>query len=141
MGEFPAPPTDGPAEEYWAGLAAGELRFQKCSACGHAWLPARQECPCCLLPEWWYQPSAGLGRLVSWVVFHRAYHPYFEGRLPYNVAIVELDEGPRMITNVLHEDGHQLTLDARVQLEIQEEQGWSLARFRCLPDVDRAGGR
>lgn len=52
-------------------------------------------------------------RLHSWVVYHVAFHPDFRERLPYNVALVELDEGPRLITNII-DDSELLQPDARV---------------------------
>ena len=138
MSEFPAPPLDDMTRPYWEGLAAGELRFQRCSNCHNAWLPVREECPRCLRPEWTFEATAGTGRLISWVVYHKAYDPYFRDRLPYNVAIVELDEGPRLLTNILHGPDQSLAIDQRVELEIQEEAGWALARFRLADEVVRS---
>lgn len=86
---------------YWEALEAGVLSFQYCGACGHRWLPAREACPQCLQADWLsWVPSRGAGKVVSWVVYHVAYDPAFKERLPYNVAIVELEEGPRLITNL-----------------------------------------
>ena len=66
------------------------------------------------------------------VVYHTAYHPAFESRLPYNVALVQLEEGPRLLTNIV--DGHAaLTSEAAdrpVELEVQWEGDLALARFR-----------
>jgi len=89
------------ARPYWESLERGVLSFQKCSHCGNVWLPARDFCPQCLSDEWAWTPSRGHGRVTSWVVYHTAYDPAFKERLPYNVAIVELDEGPRLMTNLL----------------------------------------
>lgn len=116
---------------YWEALDAGELAFQRCSACGGAWLPARSECPRCLGAEWTWERAGGGARLVSWVVYHRSYHPAFAERLPYNVAIVELDEGPRLITNIAGiKGGEGLTADMRLRLGVEREGDVPLARFR-----------
>lgn len=136
MSEFPAPPVTDLSRPYWDGLAAGELRFQRCANCTHAWLPPRDECPRCLLPDWSYEASAGTGTLVSWVVYHRAFHPYFADKVPYHVAVVELTEGPRLITNLAFDDEAEkaaLRLDQPVELRIEDESGWALARFHPLP--------
>ena len=115
---------------YWEALDSGTLVFQRCSECANAWLPARAECPRCLGPEWTWETASGGGRLVSWVVYHRSYHPAFAGRLPYNVAIVELDEGPRLISNIVGApQGEGLEADMRVQLHIEWDGGVPLARF------------
>jgi uncharacterized protein len=128
--DFPLPEKTPLNEPYWNGLAAGQLLFQRCGACGHAWLPPREECPRCLAAHWSWTPAAGGGKLVSWVVFRHAYHPAFADRVPYTVAIVELDEGPRLITNIVSPEG--CAADRRVALAIEEEHGVALARFRLV---------
>ena len=115
-------------EPFWTGLDEGELRFQRCGTCSHAWLPAREECPRCLSDDVGWQPSAGRGRIISWVVYHAAVHPSFADRVPYNVAVVELDEGPRMITNILAPD-EELAIERPVVLTVQREDAVSVARF------------
>jgi uncharacterized OB-fold protein len=125
---LPTPEVTPLNEAYWAGLAAGELRFQHCPHCGHRWLPARRECPACLREGAGWEKAAGTGQVISWVVYHTAYHDAFRDRLPYNVAIVELDEGPRLITNILapHDS---IAAGMRVRLEVQSDFGVDLPRF------------
>jgi uncharacterized OB-fold protein len=125
---FPTPERTPLNEPYWSGLAEGALRFQRCDHCGHAWLPPRAECPSCLRAQWFWQPSSGRARLVSWVVYHIAYHDHFADKLPYNVAVVELEEGPRLITNIV--DAGNLAIDQPLVLTIEREDGVALARFR-----------
>ena len=126
---FPAPEPTAVSAPYWDALKAGHLQFQRCRKCHHAWLPPRGECPNCLGDQWSWERASGKGTLVSWVVYHIAYHPAFADRLPYNVAVVELAEGPRLITNIVNPaDG--LKADRTVDLEIQQEHGIALARFR-----------
>ena len=124
---IPAPEVTDLTRPYWDGLAAGRLMFLRCE-CGHAFLPARRECPECLSSAVNWEQSRGHGKLVSWVVYHMAYNEAFKDKLPYNVAVVELDEGPRLITNIV--DGHDtLGCDARVRLVIETVDGVALARF------------
>lgn len=130
MSEFPAPPVDDLTRPFWDGLTAGELRFQRCRQCDNAWLPQREECPRCWSDQWAFEVSSGRGTLVSWIVYHKAYHPYFADKIPYNVSIVELEEGPRLLTNVVTDDPGSLDIDQPVELLIQREAGFSLARFR-----------
>lgn len=67
---------------------------------------------------------------MSWVVYHIAYHPAFANRLPYNVAVVELDEGPRMISNVVQiDDPERLVIDQRLRLVFEDEGATAVARF------------
>ena len=126
--DWPRPEIDAINRPHWDGLAHGKLLFQRCT-CGHARLPPRLVCPVCLSPDFTWDAAAGGGTLVSWVVYHVAYHDAFRDRLPYNVAIVELDEGPRLITNIVA-DAKDLRGDARVRLAIEREGDVPLARFR-----------
>lgn len=124
------PERDALNTPYWDSLAKGVLSFQRCDACEHAWLPARSECPGCLTDQWQWVPATGGAKLISWVVYHLAYHPAFANRLPYNVAVVELDEGPRMISNVVT-DGNPnvLKIEQRLRLAIEDEGGTFVPRF------------
>jgi uncharacterized OB-fold protein len=78
-------------------------------------LKGRDECPVCLSPDARAESASGGGRVVSWVVYHRAYGPSFADRVPYNVTLVELDEGPRLLTTVV-EPTAALAVGARVQV-------------------------
>lgn len=127
---MPNPERTEVATPYWDALDRGELVFQRCSECANAWLPPRTECPRCLGPEWSWEEAAGGGRLVSWVVYHRSYHPAFTDRLPYNVAVVELDEGPRLITNITGiAGGEGLEVEMRLHLIVERDGDVPLARF------------
>ncbi len=126
----PGPERDALNSPYWDSLANGVLSFQRCNACGHAWLPARSECPHCLADDWRWMPAAGGAKLISWVVYHMAYHPAFANRLPYTVAVVELDEGPRLISNLVNpSDTVALKIDQRLRLVIENESGTAVPRF------------
>jgi uncharacterized OB-fold protein len=126
----PAPVIDELTGPYWNGLQEGVLKFQRCEACAHAWLPPRHECPACLGDQWTWETASGGARLVSWVVYHVAYHPAFEHRLPYNVAIVALDEGPRLMSNVVGvPDASSFRIDMRLTLQIEDEGGHAVPRF------------
>lgn len=120
---------------YWAALREGRLDYQCCKACGHFWLPARANCPACLSSETDWRAAAGQGKLVSWVVYHKAYAPHLADRIPYNVAIVELVDGPRILTNIVDRpDGAGLTIGAPVCLQIEEDFGRAIPRFRLDTD-------
>ncbi len=128
--QAPAPVIDALNGPYWQGLKNGVLHFQRCQHCAHAWLPARHECPACLGEQWRWEAASGGARLISWVVYHVAYHKAFEHRLPYNVAIVELDEGPRLMSNVVGvSDARGFRIDQRLALQIEDEGGTAVPRF------------
>jgi len=125
---FPAPRQSEVTAPYWRALDEGRLTFQRCGACNHAWLPARTECPRCLAREVSWETASGKARLVSWVVYHHGYHPYFAARLPYTVGVVELAEGPRLISGLVAGD-HPLAIDLPLTLTIEREAGVALPRF------------
>lgn len=127
---YPVPEPTPLTKPYWDALKEGRLVFTRCQSCGHGWLPARSECPRCLSDRWEWVPASGRGKVVSWVVYRHAYHEAFKSKLPYTVAVVELDEGPRLITNIVNPGhGNGIAIDRPVVLKIENEEGFALARF------------
>ena len=126
---IPVPEMTELSRPFWDALRQGTLTFQRCQACGHAWLPARSECPSCLGDAWQREAATGNARLVSWVVYHQPYHPAFKQRLPYTVAAVQLDEGPRMISNIVGAEAAPLQIDQRLRLRIENEGEISVPHF------------
>jgi uncharacterized protein len=120
-----------PRNAYWHSLERGRLRFQRCAVCENNWLPPRTECPRCWSAEWVWEEASGEARVVSWVVYHTAFHEAFKGRLPYNVAVVELAEGPRLVTNLIEPvDPTEDVIDRRCTLAIERDHDRALPRFR-----------
>jgi hypothetical protein len=130
---LPAPELDELNTPYWEGLKQGRLQYQHCNTCSHNWLPARSECPNCLQDKWCWLPASGAAKLISWVVYHMAYHPALKDRLPYAVGVIELAEGPRLISNVVGtQDFESLQIDQALQLTIEMEGETALPRFKPL---------
>ena len=97
-------PVPKPAPEsvpYWDAAKRHQLELPKCNACGKFWFPPSQSCPHCLAGDFAFRPVSGRGKVYSFVTFHRVYHPAFAGEVPYVVAIVELEEGPRLLSNIV----------------------------------------
>lgn len=127
---FPAPPLNDLSRPFWEALNNdGALTFQRCNHCKHAWLPARSECPACLQSDWVRERASGNATLVSWVVYRHGYHPAWAQRLPYTVAVVNLEEGPRMISNVVGVDNSALRIDQPLKLVIEHEGALAVPRF------------
>jgi len=128
---IPLPEFNQLNQAYWDGLKQGHLSFQQCTCCSHNWLPPRSECPHCLEDKWTWKTATGKDKLISWVVYHMAYHTAFAQRLPYAVAVVELEEGVRLISNVIGvDDFESLKIDQALQLVIEVEQGLAIPRFK-----------
>jgi uncharacterized OB-fold protein len=90
----PTPET----QPYWDGAKAGELRVQRCNACAHAYFPPRPFCPKCASRNVAWMKASGRATLYSYVIHHRP-APGFTP--PYSIAVVELAEGPRLMTNIV----------------------------------------
>lgn len=96
----PVPEPDDVSGPFWEGCARGELLLQRCAACGRFRFPPRPACPACASFECVWERASGRARVWSWVVAHPPVLPAFAARVPYNVAVVELEEGVRMIGNI-----------------------------------------
>lgn len=90
----PTPET----QHFWDGTKLGELRLQRCDACDHVYFPPRPFCPACASRKVSVFPASGKATLYSYVINHRPPAPGFTP--PYAIAVVTLEEGPRMMTNI-----------------------------------------
>ncbi|MEV6110757.1 OB-fold domain-containing protein [Streptomyces sp. NPDC051940] len=116
--------STAPALGYAEGLAAGELRFQHCTGCERAVFYPRVLCPHCGAEELTWRTSAGLGTVYAATAVHA------RGREPYNVSLVDLDEGFRMMSRVEGVTAEGVAIGARVRVAVIEEDGAPLAVFR-----------
>ena len=127
----PLPKVNADTKPFWDGCRNHELRFQKCTECGHVRWPPSIICPLCYSNKTEWICASGRGKVFSFVVYHRAYHPAFEADLPYIVAIVELEEGPHFLTNIVGCDPSAVSCEMPVDVsweDITEE--FSLPKFR-----------
>lgn len=96
----PSPVATPASRPFWDGTRAGELRLQHCGACGRHVLYPRPRCPHCHADDLHWVRASGRGRLYSYVINHIA-APGWEGETPYVVAVVQLEEGPRMLSTLV----------------------------------------
>jgi uncharacterized protein len=115
----PIPVPSAESQAYWDGLRDRKLLMPRCDACGNYWFPPSLLCPHCNATNWTWTSTSGRGRIFSYVVYHRIYHPGFADEVPYAVAVIELDEGPRMVSNVIGIAPDKLACDLRVQVVYQ----------------------
>jgi len=129
-------PQPRPAAEsapYWEGAKAHKLLLPRCNACGKFCLPPSQRCTHCLSTDFAWQESLGKGRIYSFVVYHRVYHPAFESDVPYAVAIVELDEGPRLLANIVGTPPDAIRCDMRVGVVFEDRGDQTIPQFAAAP--------
>jgi uncharacterized OB-fold protein len=97
----PLPRVDEESRGYWEALQRHELYFQRCRDCGTNRVPPRALCPACLSSAVEWVRASGRGTVYSFTVTHQNQAPGFRDALPYVLAIVELAEGPRLMTNLV----------------------------------------
>ncbi len=95
----PLPQPTPETAHFWEGTKEGELRLQRCTSCGDAYFPPRPFCPACGSRDVEVFRASGKATLYSYVINHRP-RPDF-GEEPHSIAVVELEEGPRMMTNII----------------------------------------
>lgn len=111
----PLPQPGETSRPFWAGTQAHELRLQRCRDCGkHIFYP-RPICPFCLSEHLEWVTASGKGKVYSYTVVRRALHPAFKDDVPYVLAIVELDEGPRLTTNIVGARPEDVRVDMPVR--------------------------
>ena len=98
---FDLPEADAFTRTYWDAAAQGRLLVRRCGACGRAHHYPREFCPHCWSEDVSWEPASGRAVLYTWSVVHRNQLPPFGERTPYVAAVVELAEGPRMMTEVV----------------------------------------
>ncbi len=128
----PLPQPTPETQDFWDGAKAGELRLQRCNDCAKVYFPPRPFCPACASRSVSSFRASGRGRLYSYVINHRP-APGFEADAPYAVAVVELDEGPRMMTNItgVEQTPEALQLDMPVEVSFEAaNEAISLPKFR-----------
>jgi len=114
------PSAEGLNGEFYARAAqTGRIHLQRCAECGTWRHPPRFRCAACASFDWVWEPTSGRGRVFTWTVTHRPIDPAFANELPYAVLVVELDEGPRVVGNLLGIEPAALTLDLPVVAEIE----------------------
>ncbi len=116
----PAPRPTPETAPYWEGTAQGELRIQRCRACDRAYFYPRSSCPHCASTDVSWITATGRGRLHTYLISHRA-APGFGDQVPYAIAVVELEEGPRMMTNIVGVDNTPEALELDMALEVAFE--------------------
>lgn len=111
----PLPRPTPETQHFWDGTRARELRLQRCDACAKVYFPPRPFCPGCASRKVSVFKASGRGRLYSYVINHRP-APGFEP--PYAIAVVELEEGPRMMTNIVEAAQTPEALQLDMPLEV-----------------------
>ena len=112
-----APTITPDTEFFWNGLRDNKLLIQRCGGCGELRHPPRPMCPKCRSLNWEAIESSGRGTVYSYVMPHQPRFPFFD--YPYVVALVELEEGVRIVSNLTDIDPADVTVGMPVQAYFQ----------------------
>jgi uncharacterized OB-fold protein len=124
------PIIDDSTREFWNAARRGVLRIKRCNECHAFHYYPRPFCPKCWSANVEWVDADGTGTLYTYSIVYTNDLPSFRDRVPYVVAIVELDEGPRMETNLVDCPLDQIAVGMRVQVAFEDEGEIVLPRFR-----------
>lgn len=129
----PLPRTDeADTGEFWRRTAEGRLSYQQCADCATVVFYPRRHCTGCLGSNLVWKDSAGEGTIYTFSVIRQSYHPFFRTLVPYAVAWIDLDEGPRILSNIagVNDPGETLAVGQRVRLEWEAHESVAIPLFK-----------
>jgi uncharacterized OB-fold protein len=116
----PIPVASLESKAYWEGLREHRLMIPRCEDCGQHWFPPSLLCPHCNSSHTAWTQASGRGKIFSYVVFHRVYHRGFAEEVPYVVALIELAEGPRLLSNIVGTPHDRVECELPVQVVFED---------------------
>ena len=132
----PLPEPDPITRPYWNSVREHAMRLQRCGACGAFIFYPRALCPTCFSDNLAWTPVSGRGIVHAFTIAYRHPLPAFQRDLPYVVALVELDEGPRLLTTLVDvpPDPAHVHIGLPVEVMYDDVTGEiTLPRFRPHP--------
>jgi uncharacterized OB-fold protein len=118
------------SKPYWEAAQQGRLVFKKCSGCGHVQFPPRHLCPKCWSDQADWVTSSGTGRVHSFSIVRRAPSPAHAGKVPYVLAVVDLDDAPRMVANIVGADALDVSIGDAVKVVFEACEGGAIPQFQ-----------
>ena len=129
--QIPLPVPNSDNEGFWEGCRQHQLRLQCCRRCGQLRHPPRPMCPQCTAVEYEWAPVSGRGTIYSFTIVHGPTLPVFAPAAPYNVVVVQLAEGPFIVSNVVGRDAGQIRIGMPVEVVFEDvAETTSLPKFR-----------
>ena len=119
------------AKPFWAALKEHRLTAQRCSVCKRIFnFPPQAHCPGCLASDYEWVTLSGKGKVYSFVTYHRPWHPAYQDKIPYNVSLVDLDEGARLVSNVVDCLPDDVRIGMAVEVVFEDLADYTLPKFR-----------
>ena len=120
---YDLPTPEGDTQAFWDAADEGRLLIKRCADCGQAHFYPRPFCPHCWSERVDWETASGRATLYTWSVVHANDLPPFNERVPYVAAIVDLAEGPRMMTNIVDCEPGDLAIGMALQVAYRREDG------------------
>ena len=121
-------------EPFWKRAEDGKLDIQRCAECGHYQHYPAAVCRRCWSRSLTWQEATGLGTVWTFTVVGMPGHPAWQADVPYVLAIVELDEGPRLMTNIVGSDREKVGVGDRVRIAPRLDRTQPPLQFELVPD-------
>jgi uncharacterized OB-fold protein len=118
-----APVANFQTQPFWDGCARGQLLLQKCGGCGAYRHPPAPICPACLSPKHEWVEASGKATVYTFVVVRETRTRGWDQMVPYVTAVVTLEEGPRMLTNIVDIAPEDVKIDMPVQVTFADAEG------------------
>lgn len=133
------PPVDDGNRPFFQGLSEGRLRLPACEECGMVRYQPTRFCPACGGDRAQWSDLSGRGRIWARCTFHQVYFEAFRDRVPYGVVVVELEEGPRVYSNLADGfDVRDVTVGTRVEAVFEElSESRTLLKFRPVQEENQ----
>ena len=125
-----APRVTADNRPFWDAAKLDTLSLPWCTRCESPFAPFGPVCPDCLSDDLEWRPASGYGTITSFVVFHHAYLDAFEQRRPYTVVLVQLDEGPRLLTDLADADVSPVHVGDHVEVCFEHVGEVGIPRFQ-----------
>jgi len=127
----PIPTITAELRPFFDAAKRRELMVQRCRSCQTLRFPAREICSQCLSREVEWVAVSGRGEVFSYNVMHQVYHPGFATEVPYAVVVVQLDEGAKMISNLVGVAPQDIRIGMRVEVVFEDvSDEVTLPKFR-----------
>lgn len=128
--ELPMPASNADSAPYWEAARDGKLVLQQCAACGLKRFPPRHFCPTCWSEQTNWVEACGRGTIHGVTTVRRAPSQAFRDKVPYVVALVDLEEGPRMMTNIVGPNAEQAHIGQPVDVTFEMRDGGAVPQFK-----------
>jgi uncharacterized OB-fold protein len=129
--EHPQPAADWETRAYWEGCGRHQLVLQRCQSCGTVQHRPRAMCVSCFADDIVHFVASGRGTVHTFSIIEQNQAPPFRDACPYVLAYVELEEGPRVMTNIVGCEASEVSIGQSVVVDYQDrDEGFAVPRFR-----------